>query len=269
MSDSQKVRILVISMAEAIARRAAFRQRAEGATLAWEFVDAHTSLHPQLYYLPEKATRVNGRPLQAGEIGCYSSHFALWLQLLDDSVDHYLIFEDDVIIDWNFVQAFAGQIENDVRFDYIRFYYKRPVPAVRRAFPFVTADCSLMELYGRAYGTQGYFISKDAARRLVEACRHVERPIDDQMDRSWVHGVPNLALFPCPIMEENVPSIIGRKRFERIGPRPEHVTRNLNRDRKAARRAYWRAAAIEWLSIKRNYLIGRMGLEDGRVRHDQ
>lgn len=264
MSTSQNIRILVISMAQAEARRQAFRQRAEGATLAWEFFDAHTMLHPQLRYAPETAVHVNGRALQGGEIGCYSSHFALWLQLLDDSVDHYLIFEDDVIIDWNFIQAFAQGLDDHARFDYIRFYYKRPVQAVKRVFPFVTADCSLMELYGRAYGTQGYFISKEGARRLVEACRTVERPIDDQMDRSWVHGVPNLALFPCPIMEENVPSTIGKKRFEGNGKRPENAMRNLNRDRKAARRAYWRAAMVEWLNIKRDHVFGRMGFKEGK-----
>ena len=258
MNNGQKIRIFVISMADAACRRAAFRRRADGTSLAWEFYDAHTSLHPQLHYSPETVLGQHGRPLLTGEIGCYSSHFALWLKLLDDDADKYLIFEDDVIIDWNFIQEFVNDVQDNSCFQYIRFYYKRPVNAVRRKFPFVTADCSLIELFGRAYGTQGYFINSDGARRFIDACRIIERPIDDQMDRSWVHGVPNLALFPCPIMEEKVLSTITNTPFGRNGDATESVRRNMNRDRKAARSAYWRAAAKEWINVKRRYYSGKM-----------
>ena len=50
----------------------------------------------------------------------------------------------------------------------------------------------------------------------------VTRPIDDEMDRSWVHGQPNLAVFPFPIMEETSDSIIGNARFEEFDV-PRHL----------------------------------------------
>src|SRR3546814_6758021 len=52
---------------------------------------------------------------------------------------------------------------------------------VRRDF--LQHSRAIVELVGLAYGTQGYAITLEGARRLVEHCRTVRRPIDDEMDR--------------------------------------------------------------------------------------
>src|SRR3546814_4947714 len=57
-----------------------------------------------------------------------------------------------------------------------------------------------------------YAITLPAARAFLRACATVKRPVDDQMDRSWEHGVRNLALFPSPVIEEFVESGIGSVR---------------------------------------------------------
>lgn len=41
------------------------------------------------------------------------------------------------------------------------------------------------------------------------------RPIDDQLDRHWDHGLPNYSVFPFPIVERWAPSSIGQERFNR------------------------------------------------------
>jgi glycosyl transferase family 25 len=53
------------------------------------------------------------------------------------------------------------------------------------------------------------------ANTFLRACRTIKRPIDDQMDRSWEHGIRNLALFPAPVIEEFVESGIGAARFDK------------------------------------------------------
>src|SRR3546814_12334388 len=60
-----------------------------------------------------------------------------------------------------------------------------------------------------------YAITLPAARAFLRACATVKRPVDDQMDRSWEHGVRNLALFPSPVIEEFVESGIGSVRYNR------------------------------------------------------
>lgn len=250
MSTSVRTGIFVISMTTALGRRKVFEARAASTALAWRFFDAKTSLHPTLTYDAERAIQVNGRALQPGEIGCYSSHYALWEQLLADAdAEQYLVLEDDVILDWPFVEKLLETDFAAEGVDYLRLYYKRPVRSIMRKQPFVTRDCSLLELFGRAYGTQGYVITKAGAKAFLDACGTVVRPIDDHMDRSWEHGVANLALFPCPLIEENVPSSIGQVRFDGKGL-SKQVQRAKRQDRVAARNAYLRAEVGGWLARK-------------------
>jgi len=249
LSTSVRTGIFVISMATAEARRQAFEARAASTSLPWRFFDAKTSLHTTLTYDAAEAMRINGRELQKGEIGCYSSHYALWEQLLADDVDQYLVLEDDVILDWPFVEKLLETDFSAEGLNYLRLYYKRPVRNILRRQPFVTRDYSLLELYGRAYGTQGYVVTKAGARAFMSACAKVVRPIDDHMDRSWEHGVANLTLFPCPLIEENVPSSIGQVRFD-AKDQTAQVKRAKHQDRLAARNAYLRSEVGGWLARK-------------------
>lgn len=211
-----RTRIFVVSMANASERRRAFAADAAGAEAPWRFFDAWDRLHPDLEYDEDAAIVAKGRPLRQGEIGCYSSHFALWLQLLaDPDADQYIVLEDDVIVDWDYVARFAAVDHGAAGHDYVRLYYKKPAPSRIIAKDYVCRATWLTEVAGYCFGTQGYMITRAAAERLAAHCRELRRPIDDEMDRSWVHGVRNLAVFPFPLMERKVESGIGLQRFER------------------------------------------------------
>lgn len=208
-------RIFVVSMADAAERRRIFAAGAAGAAVPWSFFDAWDRPHPELDYDEDAAIIAKGRPLRKGEIGCYSSHYALWRQLAgDDGADQYIVLEDDVIADWDFLARFAAIDHGLAGHDYIRLYYKKPAPSRVVEKDFVCRTSWLIELSGYCFGTQGYLVSKAGAQRLAEHCRVLCRPIDDEMDRSWVHGVPNLAVFPFPLMERKIESGIGLQRFE-------------------------------------------------------
>lgn len=242
--DSAATKILVVSMSTAAERRARFAARAAEAGLAWEFFDAWTSLHPDLRYDPNRLLNTHGRGLEPGEIGCYSSHFAIWQRLLEGDARQVIVLEDDVIVDWSLLSRLADvDLEAD-GIDYLRLYHKQPVPSLVRRHPFLMRDRRILELFGRAYGTQAYAITRAGAARMAEACRRVCRPIDDEMDRSWSHGIPNLALFPSAVLEEALGSHIGEKRFGT--PRTGEAARRRARDSAAAGRAF-RAA---WLGQK-------------------
>ena len=209
-----RTKIIVISMADAVERRSRFQDRARDAVAAWSFFPARTSLHPNLSYNERDAIIAKGRPLRPGEIGCYSSHYATWRDLQGDDVDQYVVLEDDVIVDWTFVGQMMEIDFAKIGIDYLRLYYKAPArPAMVRE-NFFGRSRSIVEVSGSAFGTQGYLITKAGAKVFLDHCRVVKRPIDDEMDRSWAHGVPNLAVFPFPIMEEAAPSGIGGTRFE-------------------------------------------------------
>ncbi|WP_129792162.1 glycosyltransferase family 25 protein [Sphingosinicella sp. CPCC 101087] len=210
-----RTRILVVSLRSAEARRRAFAEAAGSAAgLEWSFFDASESLHPALSYDEEDAVVAKGRPLTKGEIGCYSSHYEAWRQLLEGDHDQYLVLEDDVIADWDYLAAFVRMNHEAAGRDYIRLYYKKPAPVRVLERDFGSRTRWLTRVIGYAFGTQAYLITRGAARVFTERFRRVRRPIDDEMDRWWVHGVSNLAVFPFPVMERAQESGIGLGRFE-------------------------------------------------------
>lgn len=234
--EPAQTRIFVVSLKSAAQRRHSFETVNAHSLQQWKFFDAHETLHPDLDYEEDRAIIAKGRPLTRGEIGCYSSHYALWKQLVDDDVDQYLILEDDVIVDWQYLKSFMAEHHQAAGNDYIRLYYKNPVRSRLLQKNFMARSTWLIELSGYAFGTQAYLLTKNGARRFMAQARKVVRPVDDEMDRSWSHGIPNRAVFPFPIIEQTVPSDIGGSRFEAfpIPPRLKlrrFVARNIERAR--------------------------------------
>ncbi|WP_119304113.1 glycosyltransferase family 25 protein [Dongia deserti] len=222
MTSVVRTKIIVVSLADAEERRSRFRERAQNAPVAWDFYPARTSLHPALSYDEQAAIVAKGRPLRAAELGCFSSHYAAWEDLQSDEADQYVVLEDDVIVDWTFLSKLAEIALTEMGINYLRLYYKFPTTTAVVREDFIERARSIVELGGPAYGTQGYAITKAGAKVFLDHCRTVTRPIDDEMDRAWVHGQPNLAVFPFPVMEEFSGSTIGNARFEKFDV-PQHL----------------------------------------------
>src|SRR5215203_1051955 len=119
-------KIIVLSLNSALERRQTFVNAAKDTDLQWEFFDACTGLSPYLLYDAEEAEETNGRRLLPGEIGCYSSHVEIWLRLIDDDVDQYIVLEDDVVVDWGALEDFAHTSISNHGFNYMRLFYKHP-----------------------------------------------------------------------------------------------------------------------------------------------
>jgi len=205
--------VFVVSLASAESRRRAFAERAAATTLDWQFFEACTALAPGMAVDEAAVRRNKGRALSPGEIGCYASHFSIWQMMIDQQIDQAIVLEDDTVVDWAYLDRLARTDLHAFGVDYLRLYAKRPTwqRVVHRDF--LQHSRTIVELIGLAYGTQGYVITRAGAALLVEHCRVVRRPVDDAMDRSWAHGLPNLALTPAPLFEATVASEIGAARF--------------------------------------------------------
>ena len=207
--------VQVVSLTGATARRSVFSARAQGARIPWQFFPACTGVVDGLAYDAAAVERNKGRQLTAGEIGCYASHFSIWQQMVSRRVPQCIVLEDDTLVDWSLLAALSGVDLAQRRMHYLRLYAKKPaltriverelIPNSRRV---------VVEYAGYAYGTQGYALTLEGARAFLRACAVIRRPVDDEMDRSWEHGIRNLGLFPAPVIEEFVDSGIGMARFE-------------------------------------------------------
>lgn len=205
---------MVISLADAAERRAAFAERARSTRLPWNFFDAHRELGAGLAYRSDDAVVVKGRPLTPGELGCYSSHYHAWLVLLDSRAAQMIVLEDDTIVDWTFLEKLATLDFSALGVSYLRLFGKRPC-AFRLHGEVIEPRRYLVEYAAYVHGTQGYVITRAGAARFVRHCRRVRRPVDVELDRAWDHGVPCLAVFPFPVMEISTASTIGSARWAR------------------------------------------------------
>jgi glycosyl transferase family 25 len=204
--------VRVISLANS-GRREEFSQAAADASLPWEFFDAHTTPVYGLTYDEKRVTGTYGRKLHPGELGCYSSHFDLWRWFVQADYQQLIVLEDDVVVDWGFIRH-IGEIEMTSRgIEYLRLFAKMPAPWRFIASPYFDQYRHLIRFTGYALGTQAYVLSKTGAERLICHGSNIEAPVDVYMDRTWDHGLLNLAVYPFPVYERHRRSSIGEARF--------------------------------------------------------
>lgn len=194
-----RVMVRVISLADCTDRRARMAEQLDATDLAWRFFDAWRTPPAELPYEPARARVARGRVLTPGELGCFASHWALWGDFLFHHGDELLlVLEDDLLLDPDFFGRLDAAVLAMGDIDYLRLYAKVPA-GIRNEAPFLQRH--IARFSGKAYGTQAYLLSRRGAARFRRSIRRVERPIDDEMDRFWVHGMPIRAVFPFPVME--------------------------------------------------------------------
>ena len=240
MPTQSRTAIKVISLAAAPERRHAFAECAQSAGCHWEFFDAHTMPVPGLTYDERRVTGAYGRKLHPGELGCYSSHFELWRWLLQSDFQQLIVLEDDVVVDWEFIRNFCDMGMEGRGIEYLRLFAKMPAPWRFIASPYFDQYRHLIRFTGYALGTQAYVISKRGAERLIRHGSDIEAPVDVYMDRTWDHGLLNLALYPFPVYERYQPSSIGEGRFSRSLSRwPQPSLRNFLTRARRKLQLYW------------------------------
>lgn len=198
--------VRVISLPDCTDRRTRMAAQLDATGLPWRFFDARRTPAPDLPYDPARARVARGRTLTAGELGCFASHWALWGAFLSDGdADLLLALEDDLLLDPVFFQRLDRAVSAMGAIDYLRLYAKVPA-GIRKEAPFLHRHVARFS--GKAYGTQAYLLTRRGATRFRRTIRRIERPIDDEMDRFWAHGMPIRAVFPFPVMEVQYGSTI-------------------------------------------------------------
>ena len=227
------VAVRVISLTDSPRRAAMAGQLAAVSGLDWRFFDALRALPAGLAYDADGARRVIRRELTAGEIGCFASHAALWRELAEGPDDAMIVLEDDLLIDPGFFAQLPAIDLALAAHPFVRLHAKAPVGA--RVIGRV-AGRHLVRYRGIAFGTQGYLLRREGARRWLASIRRVVRPVDDEIDRFWVHGVPNIGIYPFPILELGGPSTIEGERRELPPPRWHELGWQARRAADSARR---------------------------------
>ncbi len=213
------MRIFIISLKTATARRAAVAEQLAGLGLAYQFFDAVPGRDALDHFRGVDSTlyRLNTRrePM-ANEMGCYASHLSLW-KLAVELNEPIVILEDDCRFNPNFPDAVRAVSRLIDRFGFIRLQsHDRPR---RKPTSFGARKILEDEGFGISYVSDvplclvGYAVSPVAAGRLVRSSAMLTAPVDKFMQRTWDHGTPVFVLTP-PSVTTSVhaaKSTIGRR----------------------------------------------------------
>ena len=222
-------RVRVISLAGSPRRATMAAQLDAVPALDWSFFDALREL-ADLEHNPAATRRAIRRDMTSGEIGCFASHAALWRELVAGGDDAVVVLEDDVLFDPGFL-AQLGEVV--AAHPFVRLHAKAPVAA--RVIGRV-AGRHLVRYGGIAFGTQAYILRRAGATRWLASITRVERPVDDEIDRFWIHGVPNIGIHPSPLVELGGPSTIEGARRSLPPPRWHELGWQARRAADSARR---------------------------------
>ena len=201
--------IRVISLEDSIHRRAEFSRQVAGFDLDWSFFAAYKGIASPLGYNHRDAIRHCGRALFPPEIGCYVSHFKCWEWLANSRYDQLIILEDDVMADWRAISQLSQFNLSPYAIDLLRFFATHPIKCKVVMYRFLSPHCHLVRTAGWYLGTQGYMLTKAAARRLIAYYTKITAPVDWILMRYWEHKLGSYSLFPFPVVEQHIPSTIG------------------------------------------------------------
>lgn len=141
-----------------------------------------------------------GKILSLGEKACFASHFALWEECVR-SREPMLIFEDDVIFAENFEEIIPC-LDEKLGFVRLMAYFQK------ESFKFQEG---IYQTFKDICGTQGYFLTPKVASLFLQKAKIWFCPVDNYMDKTYLHGVRNLFLSPAVISENpNLQSCIDR-----------------------------------------------------------
>lgn len=160
-------------------RLAFFAEQAQRAGLAFERISAvdGRALTPKQREAAV-AQRFEFQPINAGEIGLFMSHRAVWQRIADSGVAYGAVFEDDAVLSLRVAAVLAGIDAQQPAVDVIKLETTgRAVVLEGAALPLGAAH-SLRRLRSWHGGTAAYVVSRAGALALLQATAKLADPVD-------------------------------------------------------------------------------------------
>ena len=135
-------------------------------------------------YNKEESIRVLGRGLSKGEIGCALSHLNIYKHMIDHNIKNAIIFEDDVQLTEDFhslisnIDQFPSDWELVLLGYYKNCFTEKCSRSSLRDRKKITTSHQTVRLIERAYGTHGYLINLQGAKKLFNQLSVIKKPID-------------------------------------------------------------------------------------------
>lgn len=186
------MKIFVVNLATAVKRREHIIAQLNDQNVKFEIFDAVDGREKHYYkdkfYNSWLRKLCFARPLSDGQIGCFASHYELWKKCveLDEPI---VILEDDIYISSDFSSK-LNYLEPKLR----KFEFIRLAATFKQKSWRIEDGVKLFKEGPR--GTTGYVITPIAATKFIQHIKNLIEPVDDYIDKYWVHGVMPYCIDP-------------------------------------------------------------------------
>ncbi len=197
------MKIVVISLERAAERR---RQVSAGLrALGLDFsiygaIDGRALTPEHKALVDAAAFRRSGRPIRAGSVANWLSQRDVLIDFVENGPDIMAMFEDDATFSPDLPSVLDALEDSSASFDIVFLNStrrkRRFVPAAR-----LGTGHRLGRVRFSHFGSYGYAITRDAARRFLERNPLVNMGIDRALARYWFHGLRTYRLDP-PVVRQ-------------------------------------------------------------------
>lgn len=162
-------------------------------------------------------------------MGVFKSHVSL-LDEFERTPDGewLLVLEDDVWLDVQFPFDEIIAVLEQKGAHYLRLFARRHKPA---DVLMNIGPRQIIRYRTDPYGAQAYLINKTGVRRFRQAFDTIDRPVDDELGRFWVHGLEIYSIFPFPAVERGASLIQTDRGQAQRTPRRFNLVLQINRAR--------------------------------------
>jgi glycosyl transferase family 25 len=197
------------------ARRKMLRERFGKIGIKPKFIDAirgaDLSDRDKASFNTRKRQTRHGHMMQDSAIGCALSHHRAWQSIIDSDAHCGFVFEDDAIAQTKDLKPLMEELVSLAGYlDIVTLTNQREKLKRERVRSCGTASALYM-LRGNDFGAVSYFITADAAKRLLSHPLLHQYEVDFLMHHWWNHDCQLLHLLPPLFAEDGRPSTIGHE----------------------------------------------------------
>ncbi|WP_120947497.1 glycosyltransferase family 25 protein [Helicobacter mehlei] len=169
------------------------------------------SYSPEWLKESEWSKGTHGRKLLPEELGCYASHYMLWLKCIELNRP-IVILEDDVVLKPHFYESVVHCVQSP--FDFVRLFAtfweiktKRSAIAHMGGSQVLPTDPKVEVIlkehfylsFFQVLSTAAYYLTPKAAKAFVSASLHFTEPVDVFFTLVHTHKIPNLTYIPLSV----------------------------------------------------------------------
>lgn len=206
------MQVYVISLKDSIDRQKSITTQCERLGIKPIFIDAVngknlSNSEISQYCNQEKAKKLYGRELLLGEIGCALSHKRIYQKIVDENIPYAVILEDDATLEKDFSIVVKKIMTVSLSWELILLgHYKSNLKSLKSPISLwrkhrLNSKFILGRLVDFGFGTHGYMITLEGAKKLLSELKSIYKPVDHYTPDSNILNV--YALFPTVINVQN------------------------------------------------------------------